>query len=153
MLDIYIDADGCPVKQEVYRVAARHGLTVTIVANSWMQTPRDESIRLVLVAGQFDSVDDWIVEHLTENDIVVSGDIPLASRCMKKGAKVLDPRGRVFTEDSIVEALATRDLLAHLRETGAVTGGPAPIGKPDRSRFLQRLDELIRAVRRTQAAQ
>ena len=148
MLDIYIDADGCPVKQEVYRVAARYGLTVTIVANSWMQTPRDDSIRLVLVAGQFDSVDDWIVEHVTENDIVVSGDIPLASRCMKKGAKVLDPRGRVFTEDSIVEALATRDLLAHLREIGAVTGGPAPIAKHDRSRFLQRFDEIIRAVRR-----
>ncbi len=152
MLDLYIDADGCPVKQEVYRVAARHGLTVTIVANSRMHTPRDASIRLVLVAGQFDSVDDWIVEHVTENDIVVSGDIPLASRCMKKGAKVLDPRGRVFTEDSIVEALATRDLLAHLREIGAVTGGPAPIGKPDRSRFLQRLDEVIRTVRRSTEA-
>ena len=152
MLDIYIDADGCPVKQEVYRVAARHGLTVTIVANSWMQTPRDESIRLVLVAGQFDSVDDWIVEHVSENDIVVSGDIPLASRCMKKGAKVLDPRGRVFTDDSIVEALATRDLLAHLREIGVVTGGPAPIVKHDRSRFLQSFDEVIRTVRRTQAA-
>lgn len=152
MLDIYIDADGCPVKPEVYRVAARHGLTVTIVANSWMQTPREESIRLVLVAGQFDSVDDWIVEHVTENDIVVSGDIPLASRCMKKGARVLDPRGRVFTEDSIVEALATRDLLAHLREIGAVTGGPAPLGKHDRSRFLQSLDEVVRAVRRTNEA-
>jgi len=152
VLDIYIDADGCPVKPEVYRVAARHGLKVTIVANSWMQTPRDESVRLVLVAGQFDSVDDWIVEHVTENDIVVSGDIPLASRCMKKGAKVLDTRGRVFTEDSIGEALATRDLLAHLREIGAVTGGPAPIGKQDRSRFLQGLDEVVRAVRRAQAA-
>jgi uncharacterized protein len=152
VLDIYIDADGCPVKQEVYRVAARHGLTVTIVANSWMQTPRDDSIRLVLVAGQFDSVDDWIVEHVTENDIVVSGDIPLASRCMKKGAKVVDPRGRVFTEDSIVEALATRDLLAHLREMGAVTGGPAPIGKHDRSRFLQRLDGVIQAVHQAKKA-
>jgi hypothetical protein len=152
VLDIYIDADGCPVKQEVYRVAARHGLTVTIVANSWMQTPRGESIRLVLVAGQFDSVDDWIVEHVSENDIVVSGDIPLASRCMKKGAKVLDPRGRVFTDDSIVEALATRDLLAHLREIGAVTGGPAPIGKHDRSRFLQSFDEVIRAARRAKEA-
>jgi uncharacterized protein YaiI (UPF0178 family) len=152
VLDLYIDADGCPVKQEVYRVAARHGLRVTVVANSWMQTPRDASIRLVLVAGQFDSVDDWIVEHVAENDIVVSGDIPLASRCMKKGARVLDPRGRVFTEDSIVEALATRDLLAHLREIGAVTGGPAPIGKLDRSRFLQRLDEVVRAVRRAHGA-
>lgn len=152
MPDIYIDADGCPVKQEVYRVAARHGLTVTVVANTWMQTPPDPSIRLALVPGQFDSVDDWIVEHVAEHDIVVSGDIPLASRCMKKGARVLDPRGRVFTEDSIVEALATRDLLAHLREIGAVTGGPPPIGKPDRSRFLQRLDEVIRSARRATEA-
>ncbi len=152
MLEIYIDADGCPVKQEVYRVAARHRLRVSIVANAWMQTPADPSIRLMLVPGQFDSVDDWIVEHVAENDIVVSGDIPLASRCMKKGARVLDPRGRIFTEDSILEALATRDLLAHLREIGAVTGGPAPIAKLDRSRFLQRLDEVIRTVRRAKEA-
>ncbi len=153
VLEIYIDADGCPVKQEVYRVAARHRLRVTIVANAWMQIPPDPSIRLMLVPGEFDSVDDWIVEHVAENDIVVSGDIPLASRCMKKGARVLDHRGRVFTEDSIVEALATRDLLAHLREIGAVTGGPAPIAKPDRSRFLQRLDEVIRTVRRASETQ
>lgn len=146
--DTCIDADGCPVKQEVHRVAARHRLTVAIVANSRMHTPRDASIRLVLVAGQFDSVDDWIVEQVTENDIVVSGDIPLASRCMKKGAKVLDPWGRVFSEDSILEALASRDLLAHLREIGAVTGGLAPTGKHDRSRFLQRFDGVIQAVRR-----
>jgi len=147
--DIYIDADGCPVKQEVYRVAARHGLTVTVVANTWMQTPPDPSIRLALVPGQFDSVDDWIVEHVAGNDIVVSGDIPLASRCLKAGAKVLDPRGRVFTEDSIAEALASRDLLAHLREIGTITGGPAPLGKQDRSRFLQRFDDAIQAVRRS----
>jgi hypothetical protein len=148
MLDIYIDGDGCPVKQEVYRVAARYGLRVTIVANSWIHIPRDDSIRLVLVSGQPDAVDDWIVGQVTENDVVVSGDIPLASRCMKKRAKVVDPRGRVFTEDSIAEALATRDLLAHLRVIGTVTGGPAPMRKHDRSRFLQGLDAAIQAVRR-----
>jgi uncharacterized protein YaiI (UPF0178 family) len=150
VLDIYIDGDGCPVKQEVYRVAARYGLSVTIVANSRMQVPRDGSIRLVLVGGQPDAVDDWIVGQVSENDVVVSGDIPLASRCMKQGAKVVDPRGRVFTEDSIAEALATRDLLAHLRVIGTVTGGPAPMRKHDRSRFLQGLDEAIQAVRRAQ---
>jgi hypothetical protein len=149
VLDIYIDGDGCPVKQEVYRVAARYGLKVTVVANSWMQIPRDGSIRLALVPGRPDAVDDWIVGQVTANDVVVSGDIPLASRCVKKGAKVVDPRGRVFTEDSIAEALATRDLLAHLRVIGTVTGGPAPMRKHDRSRFLQGLDAAIQAARRS----
>jgi uncharacterized protein YaiI (UPF0178 family) len=149
VLDIYVDADGCPVKPEVYRVAARYRLKVTVVANAWMWTPPDDLIELVLVDGGLDSVDDWIVEHVAGNDIVVSGDIPLASRCLKAGAKVLDPRGRVFTEDSIAEALASRDLLAHLREIGTITGGPAPLGKQDRSRFLQRFDDAIQAVRRS----
>ena len=148
MLDIFIDGDGCPVKQEVYRVAKRYGLHVTVVSNKWIWIPYEGWLELVVVEGQFDAVDDWIVEHVTENDIVISGDIPLAARCLEKGALVIGPRGREFTEDSIGEALASRELLAHLRELGTITGGPAPFEQRDRSRFLQRLDETIQAVRR-----
>ena len=148
MLDIYVDADGCPVKNEVYRVAERYGLRVYLVANAWMRVPDRDRVELVLVGAGLDVADDWIVEHVAENDIVIAGDIPLADRCIKRGARVLSPRGRVFTEDSIGGALATRDLLSHLRELGTVTGGPAPFDKRDRSQFLQRLDEIIQAIRR-----
>ena len=148
MLDIFVDADACPVKQEVYRVANRYGLNVTLVSNSWMRAPPEDRINLVVVDGRLDAADDWIVEHVDENDIVISGDIPLASRCLDKGALVLGPSGRVFTDESIGEALATRELLSQLRELGTVTGGPAPFRKRDRSRFLQRLDETIQAVRK-----
>jgi uncharacterized protein YaiI (UPF0178 family) len=148
LLDIFVDADGCPVKQEVYGVAKRYGLKVTVVSNSWMRTPPAEWLELVVVEGQFDAVDDWIVAHVGEDDIVISGDIPLASRCLKKGALVLGLKGRMFTEDNIGEALASRELLSHLRELGTITGGPAPFEKRDRSRFLQRLDEAIQSVRR-----
>ena len=147
MLDIYIDADGCPVKQEVYGVAMRYGLKVTVVANSRMRMPLEGPIELVVVEGKFDAADDWIVGHVRENDIVVSADIPLAARCLDKGALVLGPSGRVFTKDSIGEALATREILSHLRELGTITGGPAPFDKRARSRFLQRLDQMIQAVR------
>ena len=148
MLDIYVDADGCPVKQEVYRVAARYDLKVILVANVRMRVPRDDWVEFVLVDDGLDVADDWIAEHVTENDVVITGDIPLASRCLKQGARVLSPRGRAFTEDSIGSALATRDLLSHLRELGTVTGGPAPFSKRDRSQFLQRLDEIVHAVLR-----
>jgi uncharacterized protein YaiI (UPF0178 family) len=148
VLKIFVDADGCPVKQEVYDVAKRYRLKVTVVSNSWMRTPLADWLTLVVVEGQFDAVDDWIVEHAGENDIVISGDIPLASRCLKKSARVLGPTGRVFTEDNIGEALASRELLSHLRELGTMTGGPAPFGNRDRSRFLQRLDGVIQSVRR-----
>jgi uncharacterized protein YaiI (UPF0178 family) len=148
LLDIFVDADGCPVKQEVYGVAKRYGLKVTVVSNSWMRTPPAEWLELVVVEGQFDAVDDWIVAHVGEDDIVISGDIPLASRCLKKGALVLGLKGRMFTEDNIGEALASRELLSHLRELGTITGGPAPFENRDRSRFLQRLDEAIQSVRR-----
>ena len=147
MLDIYIDADGCPVKQEVYGVAMRYGLKVTVVANSRMRMPLEGPIELVVVEGKFDAADDWIVGHVRENDIVVSADIPLAARCLDKGALVLGPSGRVFTKDSIGEALATREILSHLRELGTITRGPAPFDKRARSRFLQRLDQMIQAVR------
>jgi uncharacterized protein len=145
---IFVDADGCPVKQEVYRVAKRYGLKVRLVANSWMRTPDEDSIEMVVVDGQFDAADDWIVEHATENDIVITADIPLASRCLKAGAATLSPKGQVFTDETIGDALASRELLSHLREMGTITGGPSPFEKKDRSRFLQRLDETIQALRR-----
>ena len=148
MLDIFVDADGCPVKEEVYSVAKRYGLKVVLASNSWMCTPLADWLELVVVEGQFDAADDWIVEHVTKNDIVVSSDIPLASRCLKKGARVVGPTGRVFTDDNIGEALASRQLLSHLRELGTMAGGPAPFKERDRSRFLQRLDETIQAARR-----
>jgi uncharacterized protein len=148
VLEIFIDADGCPVKQEVYRVAQRYGLHVSVVANSKIRIPHADWIKHVVVEGQFDAADDWIVEHLSANDIVVSGDIPLAARCLAKGARVIGPRGDIFTQDSIGDALASRALLAHLRELGTITGGPAPFESRDRSRFLQRLDETIQGIRR-----
>ncbi len=148
MLDIFIDADGCPVKQEVYRVAKRYGLKVTLVSNSRMRTPQEEWLEAVIVDGQFNAADDWIVEHVSENDIVVTGDIPLASRCLEKDARVIGLSGRLFTKESIGDALASRELLSHLRDLGTITGGPPPFEKRDRSRFLQRLDETIQALLR-----
>ena len=148
MLDIFVDADGCPVKDEVYKVARRYGLRVVLVSNSWMRIPEDARFELVVVAEGPDVADDWIVEHVEDNDIVITGDIPLASLCLKKNAAVLGLKGRPFTEDNIGSVLATRDLLTQLREGGAKTGGPAPFAKADRSRFLQELDKMIHAVRR-----
>jgi len=151
LLQIYVDADACPVKQEVYRVARRYQLDVTLVANAWMRTPDDPGITLEVVEDSFDAADDWIVDQVEADDIVVTADIPLASRCMEKGARALGSTGRPFTEDNIGEAVATRDLLAVLRSGGEITGGPPPLTKRDRSRFLQTLDELIQAIRRKHA--
>ncbi|MFN8177503.1 MAG: YaiI/YqxD family protein [bacterium] len=148
MLEVFVDADACPVKDEVYRVAKRHGLTVHVVANSWMRVPVDPDVRAVVVKGDFDAADDWIVEHVGPDDIVISTDIPLASRCLPKGALVLRPNGRPFTEDNIGDALASRELLSQLRDLGEVSGGPAPFGPKDRSVFLQRLEETVQAIRR-----
>jgi uncharacterized protein YaiI (UPF0178 family) len=146
---IYIDADACPVKEEVYRVAARYALPVILVANSRMRVPEGGAVRLEIVAGgQLDSADDWIAARAGAGDVVVTADIPLASRCVAAGAGVLDPRGRVHTEDSVGDALATRNLMSQLREVGAVTGGPAPHARRDSSLFLQKLDELIQRIRR-----
>ncbi len=145
---IFVDADGCPVKEEVYRVARRYQLEVTLVSNAWMRIPREARLTQVVVPGGLDVADDWIVEHVHENDIVISDDIPLASRSLKKGALVLSPRGRVHSEDSIGDALASRDLMSQLRDLGTMTGGPAPFEKRDRSRFLERLDATIQSVRR-----
>jgi len=148
MLHIFVDADGCPVKEEIYRVARRHGLSATVVSNARMRIPETEGVALVVVGGRFDAADDWIVEQAGRDDIVITADIPLAFRCLQKGAVVLDQRGGAFTEDNIGAALANREILAHLRDLGTLTGGPPPFEARDRSRFLHRLDEAIRAIRR-----
>ncbi|MEW6347921.1 MAG: YaiI/YqxD family protein [Thermodesulfobacteriota bacterium] len=145
MIRIYVDADGCPVKNEVFRVAQRYGIKVYVVANSRLKIPQEPLLELIVVNDGLDAADDWIVEHVKEHDIAVSGDIPLAARCLEKGARTLDPKGRVFTKESIGNALANRELMAYIRELGDITGGPAPFQKRDRSRFLQHLDELIHA--------
>ena len=148
MLHIFVDADACPVKQEVYRVANRYRLNVTLVANSWMRVPNEQWITFEVVKDGFDAADDWIVEHVKPNDIVVTADIPLASRCLKKGARVIGSTGKPFTEKNIGQAVATRNLLSELRGAGEITGGSPPLEKRDRSRFLQQLDEVIQSIRR-----
>ena len=147
-MKIYVDADACPVKQEVYRVADRYSIEVTVVANSFLNLPADRRYTLVMVKEGIDEADDWIVDHIESEDIVVTGDIPLASRCLGKGAHALGFTGRPFTPDNIGDALATRDLLAGLRERGEVSSGPPPFAKRDRSRFLQNLDGLIQQISR-----
>lgn len=150
MLHIFVDADACPVKEEVYRVARRCGLRVTLVANSWMRTPDVSWLALEVVGEGSDAADDWIVERVEAGDIVITADIPLADRCLKKGASVLGTTGKPFTEDSIGGILATRDLLEELRGAGEITGGPPPLDQRARSRFLQELDNTIQAIRRRQ---
>lgn len=152
MLHIFVDADACPVKQEVYRVARRYGLNVTLVSNSWMRVPDEDWLALEVVGDGFDEADDWIVDHLEADDIVITADIPLAARCLKAGAQVIGTTGKPFTENNIGQAVATRDLLAKLRGAGEITGGPPPITKRDRSLFLQKLDEGIQAIRRRHSA-
>lgn len=147
MLIIYVDADACPVKDEVYRVARRYEMCVLVVANATMRVPIDALFELIVRDG-FGEVDDWIAEQAGLGDIVITADIPLAARCLAREARVLDPRGNVFTENDIGEALGMRDLMHELRQDGTVTGGPAPMSAKDRSRFLSKLDELINAVRR-----
>lgn len=150
MLHIFVDADACPVKQEIHRVADRYKLGVTLVAGSWMRIPDGVRATLRIVDKGMDAADDWIVEHVEANDIVVTADIPLAARCVERGAYVLAPTGKTFTDDNIGPALATRNLLSDLREVGDITGGPPPFDKRDRSRFLQALDKIINEIRRKQ---
>ena len=145
---IFVDADACPVKDEVYRVAERYGLHVTLVSNAWLRTPAEDWLELVIVDGELDAADAWIIEQVEKDDIVITADIPMASECLKKGARVIGPRGRPFTEDSIGGALATRELMSQLRDMGEMTGGPPPFEKRDRSQFLQALDQMIQGVRR-----
>ncbi len=145
---IYVDADACPVKAETARVAARHGLPVTFVANASMTLPRAPRLRMQVVSGAFDAADDWIVAQLQPGDIVVTADIPLASQALKKGARVLGPAGKPFTDDNIGNALATREIMADLRAHG-VGGGPPPFDQRDRSRFLQALELVVRQAMRS----
>jgi len=149
---IYVDADACPVKDEVYRVAKRYGLEVTLVAATWLRTPPESWIQMEVVedTGGLDAADDWIVDRIGLDDVVVTDDIILASRCLEKGCKALSPRGRAFTAESIGDALANRELMANLREVGAITGGPAGFTKSDRSAFLQQLDNAVNALKRQQ---
>jgi uncharacterized protein len=146
---IYVDADACPVKQEIYRVAERHQLRVFVVANSPIQVPRDPLVERVTVGAGLDAADNWIAERSDATAIVITNDIPLASRCVKAGARVIATNGRAFTESSIGMTLAMRNLMADLRETGEVRGGPPAFSPRDRSAFLAELDQTIRRLRRT----
>jgi uncharacterized protein YaiI (UPF0178 family) len=140
---ILVDGDACPVKQEVYRVAERHGARVCVVANSFMAVPPAPWIERVVVGAAFDAADDWIADHAGKGTVVITSDVPLASRCVASGADVLAPNGRAFTRNSIGMALATRDLMADLREAGAITGGPKPFSPRDRSAFLSALHTVL----------
>ena len=145
---IYVDADACPVKAEVVKVAERHGLAVVFVANAWLAVPRAPRVRVQVVSGAFDAADDWIAGQVQRDDVVVTADIPLAARCVKSGARVLGPSGKPFTDDNIGNALATRELMADLRAYG-VGGGPPPFGPKDRSRFLDALERVLREAKQS----
>ena len=147
MPTIYIDADACPVKEEVYRVAGRYAMRVVVVANATMRVPTSPLVDLIVRQG-FGAADDYIAEVVGPGDIVVTADIPLAARCLEKGGRVLDPRGQAITDNEIGHLLGMRNLMDELRQGGAVTGGPRPMAPKDRSRFLSKLDEAIGAVRR-----
>lgn len=148
MIDIYIDADGCPVKEETYRVAGRHKFNVIVVANKRMHIPMHPQIRMEVVPVDPDAADNWIAENIKENDICITADIPLADRCLKVGAKAIQPRGDEWTEDNIGDALATRELMKELREMGEARGGPAPMTPRDRSQFLSKLENLIQSIKK-----
>lgn len=145
---IYIDGDGCPVKEETYKVAFRYEIPVIVVANKRMQIPFHHLISMVVVPEGADEADNWIAENIGQHEICITTDIPLADRCLKKEAFVIDARGDEFTEDMIGDALATRELMKHLREMGEMRGGPAPFGPRDRSQFLGTLDRIIQKIKR-----
>jgi uncharacterized protein YaiI (UPF0178 family) len=151
MTKIYIDADGCPVKDEVYRVAERYQIPVVLVANKKLKLPLNPLLEMVVVTGTFDAADNWIVENSEPNDIVVTADILLADRCVKKSVRVLGPKGLEFTEDNIGSSVAIRELTQELRQRGEIHGGPAPMDRKARSKFLGRLDEIIQSLKRREA--
>ena len=150
MTDIYVDGDACPVREEIYRVAARLGLNVLVVSNGSrpIRPPGTSNVSMVLVGDSADAADDWIAERIGATDVCVTSDIPLASRCLNKGARVVSPTGKQWTEANIGNALAGRDIARHLRELGENTHGPAPLTKRDRSRFLSALDTALQAALR-----
>lgn len=147
-MKIFVDADACPVKDEVYRVAERYKLEVLVVANQWMNVPMSSLIEMKVVSGSFDAADDWIVEQSQTNDIVITADILLADRCVKKSVRVIGTKGEEFTEDNIGSAVAGRELMENLRHMGEMRGGPAPMDKKARSRFLSTLDQVIQSIKR-----
>ena len=147
-IEIFVDADACPVKDETYRVARRYGLKVYVIANGSIRVPPDPLIELVVVEQGPDVADDWIAGRAQGGDIVVTADIPLAHRCLQAGAEVIGPTGRAFTTGSIGAALAQRGIMEHLRSTGEITGGPKPFAPADRSRFLSALDQAVNRSKR-----
>lgn len=148
MIRILVDADACPVKEEIYKVAFRHETGVTIVSNSPIRIPSHPLIERVVVSDGFDAADDWIAEHADREAICITADILLADRCLKGGATVIAPNGKAFTTASIGGAVATRAIMADLRAGGDIVGGPAPFSKADRSRFLSTLDEALVRLKR-----
>ena len=147
---IYVDADACPVKDEIYRVAARHQWPVSVVAGNFIRVPNDPSIERIAAGPGMDAADDWIAARAGKGDIVITADVPLASRCVKAGAEVIAPTGKPFSEDSIGMALAVRNLMTDLRSSGEITGGPRGFAPRDRSAFLSTLDQTIRRILRAQ---
>jgi uncharacterized protein YaiI (UPF0178 family) len=148
MVTLYIDADACPVKDEVYKVAVRYQLPVFVVSNSWIRTPELKLVTSIVVDAGPDVADDWIAERAGPADIVITADIPLADRVLKAGAQAIHPTGRAFTTDNIGGALASRGVGEHLRSMGEITGGPKPFAAADRSKFLQALDAAVVKARR-----
>ncbi len=146
---IYVDADGCAVKKEIYKVAARHELEVLAVANQRMGVPDSPRVRMKVVSDAFDAADDWIVENIGPGDLLITADLLLADRAIKARARVLGPKGRELNEDNIGDALASREINAHLREQGVMGSGPKPMGKADRSRFLGEMENIIQALKRS----
>jgi uncharacterized protein YaiI (UPF0178 family) len=145
--EIFVDADACPVKPEIMKVAERHGMRVTLVANSGLRPSRDPMVRNIIVSASFDAADDWIAENAGKDDVVITADVPLATRCVAKGAHVTGPTGRIFDQTNIGMASAMRDLGQHLRETGESKGYNAPFSPRDRSAFLETLDKLCRRAK------
>ncbi len=150
MTEIFVDGDACPVKDEIYAVASRLGLAVIVVANQRINVPHDLGVEMIVVEAGPDAADDWIAEEIQPADVVVTADIPLAARCLEVGALALGTSGREFTAESIGGALATREIKAQVRETGVMTGGPAPLTNRDRSRFSNQLDQIVHRAMRSQ---
>ncbi|NKB19009.1 MAG: YaiI/YqxD family protein [Alphaproteobacteria bacterium] len=149
MVEIYVDADACPVKEEVERVATRHQLKTYLVCDGGIRPPQNPLLQLIVVTQGADAADDWIAEHIGQADICVTNDIPLAGRCLKQGAFAIKPNGETYTDDSIGMALATREILQGLRDTGEITGGPRPFSKADRSKFLDKMEVMVQGAKRT----
>ncbi len=148
MVDIYVDADACPVKDETLLVAARHGLKTYLVSDGGIRPRQDPLVELVFVSQGADAADDWIADHIRKSDICITNDIPLAARCLERGALAIKPNGEPFTQNGIGMALAKRELMQGLRESGEITGGPKPFSKSDRSEFLNRLETTVQAAKR-----